>query len=82
MLVQESPFFHKIVNRRLALLLSRFFFSRKLSIKIIINLYHKNSSNKNKVLQKNILPYCINEWNELNGIVLGMVLRMLNQLRI
>ena len=46
---------------RLPLLLSRFLFSRKLSIKIIINLYYKASSNKNKILQKNIFPYRINE---------------------
>ena len=38
---------------------------RKLFTKIIISLYHKITSNENKILQRNIFPYCINEWNKL-----------------
>ena len=47
-------FFIKTCTNRLPLLLSRFLFARKLSIKIIINLCYKTSSNKSKTLQKNV----------------------------
>ena len=60
---------------RLPLLLSRFFFLGRLCIKIIINFYHKTSSNKNKILKTTFFPYCI-----MNGINLKLVLGMRNQL--
>ena len=55
----------KSFTTRLPLFLSRFLFSRKFSFKIIINLCYKTSSNKNKILQRNIFfPYCKNKWNK------------------
>ena len=57
-LAQEISLFYKILNRLLPdylpLFLSRLPFSRKLFTKIIISLYYKTTSNKNKTLQKNI----------------------------
>ena len=49
-------FFYKIVNRLLSdyLYSYRDFPSRKLFTKIIISLYHKTTSNENKILQRNI----------------------------
>ena len=63
----ELVFFYKIVNRSLPDYLYTFLdfpFSRKLFTKIIISLYYKTTSNKNKILQT-FFPYCINEWNKL-----------------
>ena len=48
----ELVFLNKLVNRLLPQYLHSYLdFS---SVKIIINLYHKTSPNKNKILQKNI----------------------------
>ena len=58
----------KLFTTRLPLFLSRLPFTRKLFFKIIISLYYKTSSNKNKIFQKNIFPYCINKWNYINKL--------------
>ena len=61
-------FFYKIVNRLQPDYLYSYLdipFSRKLFTKIIISLYYKTTSNKNKIIQRNIFPYCKNEWNKL-----------------
>ena len=59
---------HSLANRRWCnkpLFLSRFLFSKKLSTKIIINLYYKTNSNEDKILQKKLFPYCIKKRNKL-----------------
>ena len=59
---------HSLANRcwcNKPLFLSRFLFSKKLSTKIIINLYYKTNSNEDKILQKKLFPYCIKKRNKL-----------------
>ena len=46
----------KLFSNKLSLFLSRFLFSRKLSVNIIINLYYKTNSNKNKILKTKVFP--------------------------
>lgn len=59
---------HSLANRRWCnkpLFLSRFLFSKKISTKIIVNLYYKTNSNEDKILQKKLFPYCMKKRNKL-----------------